>query len=365
MKPFKYIHVFITAINVMVAILLLSSAFSNIVSPLKNVTFAYLGLAFPLFLLLNIGFLFFWSVTRKWSYAFLVICSLLICRKPIMQYIPCHFQTGKIPRENVIKILTYNVMCFGYKDHTTAAPNPIIEYIAHSGADIVCMQEYLEGNIDNTLTESKITRALSMYPYHYDLPLVYYKRYTTGLAIYSKYPILNSRKIRYDSSFNGSTIHELDIRGKKVVIVNNHLESFKFTMEDRSKYSDFLRNVNAETFEDIRETLQQKAGQAFRIRAEQADIIADEIKSLQADYMIVCGDFNDTPISYVHRKMQGSLKDAFVESGTGPGVSYNQNLFWFRIDHILHSPNMTSYHATVDRINYSDHYPMWCYLKMN
>ena len=162
-------------------------------------------------------------------------------------------------------------MCFGYKDHTPGQPNPIIQYIADSGADIVCMQEYLEGHTD-ILTENKIARALSMYPYHFHVPLVHYPRYTTGLAIYSKYPIRSSRKIRYDSSFNGSAVHELNVKGKKVIVVNNHLESFKFTVEDRSKYSEFIRNANTGTFDNIRGSLRQKMGEAFRIRAEQADI---------------------------------------------------------------------------------------------
>ena len=87
-------------------------------------------------------------------------------------------------------------------------------------------------------------------------------------------------------------------------------------------------------------------GEAFRIRAEQADIIADEIEALQGDYLIVCGDFNDTPISYARRRIQGQLRDAYVESGKGVGISYNGNMFWFRIDHILHSPNMTAYRPT-------------------
>lgn len=362
MKALRWIHSILAVLNGFVVLLLLLSAFSDMVSPADHLLFAYLGLAFPLFLLLNIGFLIFWIIMRKWNHTFVVLCSFLICWKPIKQYIPFHLRVKQPPREELIKVLTYNVMCFGYKDHTTDQPNPIIRYIAESGADIVCMQEYLEGHTD-ILTENKIARALSMYPYHFHVPLVHYPRYTTGLAIYSKYPIRSSRKIRYDSSFNGSAVHELNVKGKKVIVVNNHLESFKFTVEDRSKYSEFIRNANTGTFDNIRGALEQKMGEAFRIRAEQADIIADEIETLQGDYLIVCGDFNDTPISYARRRIQGSLRDAYVESGRGVGVSYNENMFWFRIDHILHSPNMTACRATVDRVKLSDHYPVWCYLR--
>ena len=79
--------------------------------------------------------------------------------------------------------------------------------------------------------------------------------------------------------------------------------------------------------------------------------------------IIVCGDFNDSPISYTHRVVGEGLNDAFVESGNGFGISYNQNHFYFRIDNILLSKNLKSYRCTVDNtIKSSDHYPIWCYV---
>ena len=91
---------------------------------------------------------------------------------------------------------------------------------------------------------------------------------------------------------------------------------------------------------------------------------AEEIKKIDTDYVLVCGDFNDTPISYAHRTIQGPLKDAYAASGRGVGVTYNENFFWFRIDNILHSANMKPINCTVDKVRYSDHYPLWCYLQL-
>ena len=79
------------------------------------------------------------------------------------------------------------------------------------------------------------------------------------------------------------------------------------------------------------------------------------------DLLIVCGDFNTSPISYAHRVIGRGLDDAFVESGFGMGISYHRNGFYFRIDHILTSPDLKAYRCTVDsRIDNSDHYPIWC-----
>ena len=108
----------------------------------------------------------------------------------------------------------------------------------------------------------------------------------------------------------------------------------------------------------------RKLAEASAIRAPQADSIAQEIAASRYPYIIVCGDFNDTPISYAHRVIEKGLNDAFTKSGRGLGISYNQNKFYFRIDNILASKNLKPYNCTVDRsIKESDHYPIWCYLK--
>jgi len=364
MKPFRFIHSCIATLNMLCALVFIVTAFSDTISPNQSLVFSYLGLLFPVFFIINVCFLVYWLIVRKWILFFIILCSFCVCWKPISHYTPFHPFQVDVSGKNGLAILTYNVMAFGYKDHTPAKPNAILQYIADSGADIVCLQEFMVSTQGNYLTEEKVVSALNMYPYHYTTPLVRKNRYWIGLAIFSKYPILNSRRIKYDSMFNGSTIHEIDVKGKKLTVVNNHLESFKLTMEDRTKYEDFLKNMNAETFDEFKETVQRKLGEAFLIRAEQAEIVAEEIQRIKSDYTIVCGDFNDTPISYARRIIQGTLLDAFAESGTGIGITCNQNFFWFRIDHILHSPNMKAYNAKVDNVSMSDHYPMWCFLEL-
>jgi endonuclease/exonuclease/phosphatase family metal-dependent hydrolase len=259
-------------------------------------------------------------------------------------------------------------MSFAYKEHSKDSPNKIIRYIAESDADIVCLQEYMVSSRPDLMTSEDIAKALPMYPY---IAEVFFSspdnnRYKYGLAVLSKFPVTKSRRINFPSVYNGSSMHEINIHGKKIVLVNNHLESFKLTMEDRSKYSDMITHVRLESFDELRGSIQKKLGQAFRIRANQAELIAGEIRKANGYYTIVCGDFNDTPISYARHTIQGSLSDAYVKSGFGMGVSYNQNFFLFRIDHILYSPGMEAYNCKVDtRINLSDHYPVYCYLKIH
>ncbi|WP_080903622.1 endonuclease/exonuclease/phosphatase family protein [Parabacteroides sp. Marseille-P3160] len=361
------VHSLVASVHLFFLLLMMAAAYSDHFSPEKSLLMAYLGLGFPILCFINFCFLIYWIFLSQWKMLAAGICGFLICLFPLMSYFPIHLKTKEIPKEDVIKVLTYNVMAFGYKTHTANSPNPIVEYIAQSDADIVCMQEYLVAKSGNFLTNKKLQRALHMYPYRSLIPLATVNRnQSIGLAVYSKYPINRSRRIKYKSPFNGSSIHELNVKGRTVYLVNNHLESFKLTMEDRSKYSNFIKNLSSDTFDAFKGSVHQKLGPAYRTRAVQAETVADEIGKLgEEQYIIVCGDFNDTPISYAHRTVLGNLTDAFAESGCGPGITYNQNLFWFRIDHIFHSANMSSINCTVDKIKYSDHYPLWCYLKFN
>lgn len=366
MKTLKLLfHILFILANIVVVILFILSAFSDEVPPTDALFFAYLGLAFPIFFVLSLCFILYWSFRRKWKYALLGVCALLICKDQVKSYFPIHKRVKETElRKDDLKVLTYNVMGFAYRNHTQNAPNPILEYIAQSGADIVCLQEYAASKSEKLLTDQKIFDALPMYPYHSVIPFGTSGQMKFGIAVFSKYPITGSRRIRYKSGFNGSSLHQIEVKGKKIALINNHLESFKLTSEDRSRYSAFIKNLNADTFDGLRSAFEQKLGPAFRIRAVQAEAVAKEIEQIKAPYMVVCGDFNDTPVSYAHKTIQGPLTDAYAASGRGPGITYNQNFFWFRIDNIMHSSNIKSMNCTVDKVRYSDHYPMWCYIRL-
>ena len=367
--PLKvFFYSFFAILTVFSALLLVGCAYSDHLSPEKNVLFAYAGLIFPFVLLLNLFFFIYWIVAKKWLLFFVLIAAFAICWKPISVFCPLHVKTNVLPQNDLVKVLSYNVMSFAYKDHTKEAPNSIIQYIAQSEADIVCLQEYMVGAGPNLMSSSDVAKALPMYPHITEIffSSPHHKKVRYGLALLSKFPIISSRKIPFFATENGSAIHELDVHGKRVTVVNNHLESFRLTAEDRSKYSDMISKVRFEMLDEFRGAVQQKLGQAFRIRAKQAETIAEEIRNSGGSYTIVCGDLNDTPISYTRRMIQAPLKDAYTETGMGLGISYNKNFFYFRIDHIFHSPDMEAYNCRVDsRIKLSDHYPIYCYLKLN
>jgi endonuclease/exonuclease/phosphatase family metal-dependent hydrolase len=368
MKPFRnFFLVILQILNGIVLGVLLLSAFSSYISPFRFVFFSYLGLFFPFIFAVNLAVFFFWLLFKQWKQTLLNLLVFGICGGAIYTYCPLHKQTEKIP-EDAIKILTYNVMRFDLikKNKSGETPNKILQYIQENDADIVCIQEFgASKNNANFLTEKDIMNALRKYPYHYFHSLQYpYQSEIFGLAIFSRFPILSTRKVPYESACNGSFVAELEIRGKRVTLINNHLESNKLSLDERNNYYHLTQEVDTESLDAFTQMMTKRLTPAFKTRAKQAQIISKIIEENKNSYIIVCGDFNDTPISYTRQKIKGNLRDAFVDSGCGLGITYNQFRFLFRIDYILHSYNIKSFNCTVEKWNYSDHYPVWCYLQL-
>ena len=80
----------------------------------------------------------------------------------------------------------------------------------------------------------------------------------------------------------------------------------------------------------------------------------------------MCGDFNDSPLSYVHFQLTQILNDSYTRGGNGPGISYHEGGMYFRIDNILCSDHWNVAKSKVcNRVNGSDHYPICSWLQLN
>ena len=368
MKPLKnFLWVILLTLNAIVLGGLLLSAFSGYVSPHRFLFLSYLGLFFPFILAGNLAVFIVWLIFRRWKLVILHLVVFGICSGAIYTYCPLHAKTKEIPKD-AIKILTYNVMRFNNikKNAGEKIPNKILQYIVESDADIVCIQEFGASKSNaNLLTEGDIRSAMKEYPYYRSCPLQFpYAGENYGLAIFSKFPILSTQKVPYESVYNGSFVSELDIRGKRVTLINNHLESNKLSEEERSNYYQLTKEVDTQSLDAFTQMMTKRLTPAFKTRAVQAQMISKIIKENKNPYIIVCGDFNDTPISYARYTIKEKLRDAFVDSGFGLGITYNKYRFLFRIDYILHSNNIKSYNCTVGSLKDSDHYPLSCYLQL-
>lgn len=357
----KLAMIIIAAANLFFIVLLLMAAYSPYVNAVEHPLRASMGLTFPIFLFINFCFFVFFLLI-KYKFAVLPLAGFLLCTPQIRTYFPINSRTKHVPEES-IKILSYNIMLF---DHFKKidGKNPILTYIQESNADIICLQEFVPNGNKNRLTHTEVDAALKAYPYKsFNRIGKKHKDGTNGMVCYSKFPILSSKPVAYESDHNGSVVHEIKIGNDTITLINNHLESNKLSTEDKVLYEGMIADPEARKVKRGMIHLLSKLQEAVAIRAIQAKAVAAEIAASKHPYIIVCGDFNDSPLSNAHRIISADLDDAFTKSGRGPGISYNRNKFYFRIDHILISKNLKAYNCTVDRsIKDSDHYPIWCYI---
>lgn len=345
----------IAGANLATVVLMVAAGYADHVNPSSHPLLSCTGMLFPLFLLANLAFLFFW-LTFKRRMALIPVCGYLLAYAPIRIYMPVNLPAD-MPDE-VIKMLSWNVQCYSGRPFYDDGFEPVFQYIKESGADIVCLQEDLD-----SWRNSK-PRFDSLYAYNDTTHLG--TVYGNALGIHTRFPILFKERIPYKSRMNGSVAYYLKIGADTVIVVNNHLESNHLSYSDKHKYTTLLRGeMERDSSKSESKRLMNKLGEAAALRAPQAEAVQQYIAAHSRYPVIVCGDFNDNPISYARRTIAKGLTDCYAGTGTGIGLSYNQNGFYFRIDHIFCSSRFEPYNCKVDsKIKASDHYPIYCWLKM-
>ena len=349
----------IAGANVVTVCIMLLAGFSDRINPVNYPVLSCLGIVFPVFLIINLLFLFFWLVF-SWRKVWIPIAGFLLAYIPISKYMPLNSRQD-IP-DGSIKLLTYNVCSYKCGDKNSDVFDQIFDYISKQQADIVCLQEDVD-----TWRKNLMERYSKMYPYNDTTLLAISEAGTNSLGIHTRYPILRKERIPYHSRGNGSVAYYLLKGQDTLLVINNHLECTHLTMEERSRYKNIIKGeVKGDTARAESKLLIDKLGKTSARRAPQAEAVHRYVEEHRQYPTIVCGDFNDTPISYVCYVIADGLTDSFRESGRGIGLSYNQKGFWVRIDHILCSSQFTPYNCQIDSKNdLSDHYPMVCWLKMN
>ncbi len=346
----------ILAINLVAAICLICCAYSPILPAEQLPLLSLAGLAFPFILAINALFLLFWLLIYP-RYIIVPLVTGLFCFAQIRAFFPINLTRQRIP-ENSLKVLSYNILSPNISASNTNKENATIAYLESTDADIICLQEF---HFDALKKHKKL---LNKYPYKSYLISPDNQATAHHLGCLSKYPILSIEKLEFNVTANGCTKYRILHEGDTIVVYNCHLQSNGLNGEHKTAYEQMLTNPKEQIREKDTRDLVKKLRDSAAKRAKQADIVIADIKKEKSPYIIVCGDFNDSPVSYTCHRLKEQLNDAYTMSGNGPGISYNRNKLFYRIDHIMHSPQFKSYKCTVDRsIKTSDHYPIFCFLK--
>ena len=356
----KFLRSISVLLTWLVAAFLVVITVSVYINPSSFYFFAFLGYLFPVAWVLNFIALVYWVVRMKKP--LLIPLVALLIGWP--QWRDTFQWSGKTADKvetlkNPVTILTFNVKMFDLYNWTGRMDilDQTFDYIRKVDPDIVCFQEFYATNRNREFSENYIVNRLKQYRYrHIEYQYTKHTIGKAGLATFSKYPILKKDVIRFGNSTNFSIQTDIRINGVTVRLFNNHMESMRLNKQDIEIIGKIKSAEGLENEKEIVPVL-KKLVKSSKRRANQANIIKKHIDNSPYP-VIVCGDFNDTPVSYTYRTMRGDLKDAFVEAGKGFGGTYNGRLPSYRIDYILFDPSFEAYNYKRDKVNLSDHYPV-------
>ncbi len=331
------------------------------VDPNDHLWFAFLGLVAPFLYLANLLLMLYWAVRWRWV-VFLPMALLLLGAGHVGKYFRPqikHVYRSEDPQqkpEGSVRVLSYNVGGFWGKTDGkyVSRMTETARYIAGEKPDIICFQEY---EVNHVHTEESLDQILE--PLRYKAVAYVFPNW--GLAIYSRYRILAKGSLTFPESTNSAMWADLLVGRDTVRVFNCHLQTTQVNEEDR----DFLRSepMQDSLREDKALGIARKLGRNFQKRALQADSLAGLIHDGRPR-VIVCGDFNDTPMSYTYRRMRGPLQDAFQNKGRGMVNTYRELRGLLRIDYLFHSKDFETLDYQSEQPGWSDHNPVIVDIKL-
>lgn len=325
--------------------LLLLSWWSPHIDPRQFWPAAFLGLVFPYiyiicFLIAMVG------LVLKRHLAWLMVLPLLVCinlfRKTFI-----NFSLPSGPGN--LSVLTHNIgsSLRGNKKpqwsfYTSLKPDILCFQEWHSGSPLYRIKDSLEKNFYHT-TPSK----------------------TNFWPVFSKYPILKQGELLSKASGNGCSwadiLIQLPHKKDTIRIYNVHLVSNKIS--DQTEQLMQARDLTDKTTWNKIKRVMQKYRKSMQLRVNQAIDLKTHM-SLSPYPVVLAGDFNDIPASYVYRVLHSGLDDAFIKKGNGLAYTYAGKLPFLHIDNILNSKQIEVSHLRIQRVSYSDHFPVLAQLNL-
>lgn len=332
--------------------LLMVSYLSIFINPAKLWTVSLFGLVFIPLLAVNI-FLIFWALKRHSRSIFIPLIAVI----PSLFFIGRYFQMpGKEMQtpvgneETAVKIVSYNVGRFAENSASLQDKKirlaEITEFLHRENADIICLQEFFcdsEKDIKGFLKE-----AFKGYDAEYYL--FPDKNGCFGNVTLSKMGASTKGAIKFEESSNLAIFTDFVIGDDVLRVYNCHFESYNISL------SGIVKSIWGNDRDYLKDT-EHKMKKGITRRPKQVSRVLKHISGSPVE-SVVCGDFNDNPMSYSYFMLSKGRKDTFREAGEGFGATYSRLWPLLRIDYILCPDRFKILSHRTPRMKMSDHYPV-------
>lgn len=354
-----WLNRFLLAINIALALLLLTSQLSPYFKPSRFWPLEILAISYPFILLPNLLFILYWALKRH-RFAFISCAIILIgYDKLSLLYKPELFSVDLRQPEGSLKIMSYNVRLFDLYNWTGNLKTraKMFDVIRREQPDVFCIQEYYHEDKGPFNNNDSLKAILTTNHAFIKYGVTLRKTQHWGMAVFSKYPIIGEGDVFFkEGRINFGIFADIVYNNDTIRVYNIHLQSNHLHNEDYR----FLERPDSGSNEEIvnnakRITRLLKKGVIKR--SDQVDELAAHMATSPFPY-IICGDFNDPPFSYTYHTLADNMKDAFMECGKGFGVTYRGSFPPYRIDFILHQDYFVTRRFLRLNEDHTDHYPI-------
>lgn len=325
---------------------------------------AFPGLGFIFLFIALLFFIILWIILKsKWLWVSLV--AFLLGAQQIVAVFAFNFPSGFTFRKtpNTLRIMEWNVEGWNHnfnkigKEERSFKPY-MMDIIQAQSADVLTFEEFADlKSIEDSNSNISIIRKMG-YPYFLFTPTDRDSHYNlSGVAIFSKYPIVHSDTFNYGQHSQAEHLIFTDIKvGKNTFrIFTTHLQSVRFEESDYESL-DKLKRAEDPGYTDSR-TIISKLKQGYKFRYQQAKFTRQKIDE-SPHPVVLTGDFNDVPNSNTYFTIKGNLQDAFLIKGSFIGRTFRFISPTLRIDYILADKSFKVKQFHVIHVPYSDHYPI-------
>jgi len=340
---YKYFSMMFLVAQIIATVFTIVALYGGDVSPIGNTARAMLVYVLPLLIAANVLLLIYWLIRRRWLFAVIPVATIACC----IPYLGTIYQFGSIDKgadaARGVKVASYNVAMFGRETSGFMAQDILAE-MRRQKVDVLCMQEYNENSGDKKNSVS----------YKEYFPYMAVGR--EDMVIYSRYPIKAHDAILFDYTANSAMWADIDVNGDLLRVYNVHLQTtgINRTLHQAGKLAAQDYDVSSNRLLSV---IFGNYTLGMMFRASQANVIAMNKREAE-NPVILCGDFNDVPYSYVYNTMLGNMVDGFKECGSGWMHTFRGNSP-VRIDYIFHDASLKGLSYYTSELTYSDHYPVF------
>lgn len=342
---YKYISFIFLITTFIVSGFTFFGLFGGNVPPAGNTARAMLVYVLPLVIAADFLLLIYWLIRRRWHWAAIPFVTILCCIPYMGTLYQFRSVDESVNKKSGLMVATYNVARFN-RETTGFIAQDILAQMKRQKIDVLCLQEYndISGNKKNSESYKEY------FPY-----MAIGK---SDMVIYSRYPITSQKTIEFEETNNSAMWADIDVKGQLIRFVNVHLETTGF---NRTLYKAAKLQMQGTNIESNRllSTIYGNYTMGMMVRAGQAITVRNELQmdNSKDHSLIICGDFNDVPYSFVYNTMLGDLVDGFKECGSGWMYTYRGSKS-VRIDYIFHDESLKGLTYSKQDLSYSDHYPV-------